>query len=472
LEPIPERPREHRKLSALTYREVRLTVDKTFVFIAGILSAVVGIVLLIAASNVASLLVTRTLARRKEIALRQSLGASRTRILRQLLTESLLLGGAGAVAGAIAAGWALKLLGGYQIPSPIPLTLDARVDARMLLFTILLGIATSVFFGLLPAIEAARTDLAGRIRQRRARHGMDVLVAAQVVGGVVLMSGAALFLAAAGRAAAVNPGFNPERALAVSVDPGLLSLPQARVAAFYFQLLDRVQTIPGVQSTALTQNIPLGNGIALTTVRLQGGGTPLQSRYNVIDRDFFPAIGTRILRGRPFFATDSVTSPSVAIINEYLAQKLFAGRDPIGERICIAASSLGCSQIVGVAEQGKYGTLAGRSLALSLDTFRAAVYECNDPASPGWWRSSKLFRRGPASGGRDRTRAADSGSQNTPGAYADSDAGTAATFLFLDCPQRDRAAALTGGNCRSDSLRGNEPDKRDRHTIGGWRQQG
>ena len=228
LPPPLEHPLEHRSLVPLTYREMRLSADRTFVFIAGILSVLVGIVLVIACANVASLLLTRMVGRRREIALRQSLGATRSRIIRQLLTESLLLAGAGAVCGLLVAGWALKLLTSYQIPSPEPIILDARLDIRTLVFTIAISAACSLLFGLMPALEGSRADLIGRIRQRRMARSLDLLVAARVAGGVVLMTGATLFVAALSRASQVSPGFAEDHALAMTVDPGLLGYTPAQ----------------------------------------------------------------------------------------------------------------------------------------------------------------------------------------------------------------------------------------------------
>jgi predicted permease len=327
------------------------------------LAVLVAIVLLVACSNVASLLLTRTLARRKEIALRQSLGATRSRIVRQLLTEGLLLAGAGAIAGAILASWAVRFLAAYQIPSPVPLAFDPHLDTRTLVFTTLAAVATSFLFGLMPALEAARTDLIGRIRrqQQRVRRGLDLMVAVQVAGGVVLMTGASLFLDALGRAEKVNPGFTPEHALAMTMDPSLLGYSKEQSVNFYRQLLERARAIPGVRAAGLTKSIPLGfGGSAPVGVILPGGETQklLRTRYNIVDGDFFPALGTRLIRGRGFLPTDTGAAPPVAVVNEALARSLFGGKDPIGERVCIAGPPAECRQIVGLAEQGKYGTLA------------------------------------------------------------------------------------------------------------------
>ncbi|HEV2688067.1 MAG TPA: FtsX-like permease family protein, partial [Bryobacteraceae bacterium] len=359
LEPIANRPEEHRSLAPMTGREARFSGDRTAAFIVSILSIVVGIVLVVASSNVASLLLTRTLARRKEIALRQSLGATRPRIVRQLLTEGLLLAGMGAIGGAILAGWALRFLTAYQIPSPVPILFDLRLDTRTLVFTTLVAVATSILFGLMPALEAARTDLIGRIRrqQQRVRRGLDLMVAVQVAGGVVLMTGASLFVSALGRAARVNPGFVPNHAVAITVDPSLMGYSREQSIVFYRQLLDRARAIPGVRAAGLAQAIPLGFGLA-SPANVMAQGKLLRTKYNVVDGDFFPAMGTRLIRGRTFDSTDTRASTPVMIVNESLAKTLFAGRDAIGERVCVAGPPEECRQVTGVAEQGKYGTLA------------------------------------------------------------------------------------------------------------------
>lgn len=366
LEPIAGQPREQRVLAAMTLQQARISRDRAFVFISMILTAVVGIVLLVVSSNVASLLLTRAVYRRREIALRQSLGATRSRIVRQLLTESLLLAGLGAAAGTLVSAWALNLLVAYPIPSPSPVILDFRLDWRALAFTALAGTLTSILFGLLPALEATRSDLAGRIgrQQQRVRRGLDAMVAVQMSGGFVLLTGAWLFSQALGRAEAVDPGLQPDHALAVTVNPSLAGVTRDQASQLYAQLLERARAIPGVQFAALAQSIPLGSGSQAMKVKLPGGRRDefVTVRFNTIDGDFFPALGTRLLQGRAFGTTASAAAVPVAIINPVLARTLFAERDPIGERLCLAGPPAECREIVGLAEQGKYFTLAEEPL--------------------------------------------------------------------------------------------------------------
>jgi hypothetical protein len=189
---------------------------------------------------------------------------------------------------------------------------------------------------------------------------LDLLVALQVAGGVVLLTGAWLFVEALGRAASVNPGFTPDHALSMTVNPSLIGYSEEQATHFYRHLLERMRALQGVEAAALAQSIPLGFGIPTSNVAIPGGESQriLRAHYNVVDGDFFPAMGTRLLRGRAFGTTDSGASGAVIIVNESLGRTLFPGQDPIGKRVCLAAPKAECREVVGLAEQGKYITLA------------------------------------------------------------------------------------------------------------------
>ena len=219
----------------------------------GVLFAAVGLVLLIACSNVASLLLARANVRRREIAVRMALGAGRARLVRQLLTESLLLSVAAGVLGLALAALALKLILAFQPPLPFSLALGLELDRRVALFALALSLATGVAFGLLPALRASGTRpidalkaRAGESPRRRALALRDALVVAQVAGSLVLLVGAGLFLRSLSRAQAIDPGFDPERALVFSLDLAAQGYDATRGAAFYSALQERLAATPGV----------------------------------------------------------------------------------------------------------------------------------------------------------------------------------------------------------------------------------
>ena len=233
----------------------------------GVLFAAVGLVLLIACTNVASLLLARANVRRREIAVRLALGAGRARLVRQLLTESLLLSVVAGALGVALAAVALELILAFQPPLPFSLALGLELDKRVLLFALLLSLATGVGFGLLPALRASGTGLVeslkargGETPRRRLIALRDALVVAQVAGSLVLLVGAGLFLRSLSRAQAIDPGFDPERALVFSLDLAAQGYDEARGAAFYAALQERIAATPGVKAVSFSTYLPLTLG--------------------------------------------------------------------------------------------------------------------------------------------------------------------------------------------------------------------
>jgi len=327
----------------------------------------VGFLLLIACANVANLLLARATARAKEISIRAALGASRTRIVRQLLTESVLLAVLGAALGLLVAQWGTSALLAFA-PDTLPRAREIGLDARALGFTCALALVTGIGFGLVPAFQAARINLnetlkdAGR-GSSEGRHRQRVrgaLVVAEVAIALVLLVGAGLLIRSFARLQNVNPGFQPRDAWTVS-----LELPEkkygtgAQQAAFAQQAAEALAAIPGVQSVGASHVVPFtGNDYVLSfTIAGRPPVDPADepnANYYAITPDYFKAMGIPLLRGRLFNAHDSAGAPRVAIINESLAKKFFPNENPLGQRINITNGPEAFREIVGVVGDVKH----------------------------------------------------------------------------------------------------------------------
>ncbi|MEJ7811980.1 MAG: ABC transporter permease, partial [Gemmatimonadaceae bacterium] len=303
----------------------------------------VGLVLLIACGNLANLLLARGAARRKEIALRVGLGASGTRIARQLLTESLLLGVLGGVAGALVAVAGVPALARLA-PAELPRVDEITVGGRALGVALFLALVTAVGFGLAPALQASRADVAGALREggrgsagisrRRVR---DTLVAAQMALSIVLLVGAGLLIRSLVQVTRVEPGFHAEHLLTMSI-----ALPEseyasvARTRVFFDALLARVRALPGVRSAAATSALSLGGGYWGKVLSIAGRPTPAEMPtvgYRVVSADYFRTMGVVLRRGRDFSRADGRGGPGAAVINDVAARRFFSGADPIGATI-------------------------------------------------------------------------------------------------------------------------------------------
>ena len=322
----------------------------------------VGFVLLIACANVMNLLLARAAARRKEIQVRVALGAGRARIARHLLTESLLLAGAGGVLGLLMAVWGLGILIALMPPNLVPRIGEVGLDVRVLGFNFTLSLLTGIAFGLAPAWQASRTDAnealkeGGRSQSSGVRHRFlrQTLVAAEIAVSIVLLIGAGLMLKSFARLREVKLGFNPERTLTLN-----LSLPRAnysspdRIKASYQEVLDRVRVLPGVRLAGFANAVPLGGG----SVRIYGdfsieGQPPPENLWAskiAASPDYFHAIGIPLLKGRLFAESDGDRAPAVGIISERLARQLWPnGGDPLGKRITLGIGPDSWLEIVGV----------------------------------------------------------------------------------------------------------------------------
>ena len=326
----------------------------------------VGCVLLIACANIANLLLARATARHRELSIRTALGASRARLVRQLLTESVLLGLAGGAAGMLLAHWGLDLLLALA-PSTLPRTGDIHLDASVLIFSLALSVLTGVIFGIAPALLAAHSDVQEGLKQG-ARGSTDArgrlrgaLVVLEVAFALVLLGGAGLLARSFMRLTHVDPGFVPEHATVLR-----LALPEKKYEkseqqlAFADALLSRLRMLPGVQAAGLTHSLPLISDWVLD-FKIEGrpevppADLPNTNYYSVTP-DYFRAMGIRLIRGRLFNQHDDARAPRVAVINETLARQFFPNEDPIGKRILVTNGPDVWREVVGiVADIKQYG---------------------------------------------------------------------------------------------------------------------
>jgi predicted permease len=335
----------------------------------GVLFAAVGLVLLIACTNVASLLLARSNARRREVAVRIALGAGRARLVRQLLAESLLLSVLAGLVGTALAALALQLILAFQPPLPFSLALGLELDRRVLLFTLLLSLATGVSFGLLPALRASSASPVEALKARggeaprRRRVGMrDTLVVAQVAGSLVLLVGAGLFLKSLARAQAIDPGFDPERALVFSLDLAAQGYDEARGAAFYATLQDRLAAVPGVTTVSFSTSLPLTLGSERRSFRAvgyqPGPGEELAVPSSFVGADYFETMRTALRRGRGFTSRDVPGTRPVVVVNEAFVRRFWPGREGLGERLVLPWKDGEVEmEVIGVARDGKYASL-------------------------------------------------------------------------------------------------------------------
>ena len=334
-----------------------------------LLLSVVGLVLLMACTNVASLLLARATARRREIAVRLSLGASRGRIIRQLLTESLMLSLLAAVVGVVVALWATDLLMALRPPVPFPVALDIRLDLRVLGFTLVLAVLTGLVFGLAPALQASRPELLPALKDGSAGGGhagsrwapRRLLVVAQMAMSLVLLIGAGLFLQSLGNAHRIDLGFESANLLLLSLDLRLNGYAEPRGRQLYEQLLERANALPGVRSASLAAEVPLGLGGTRRGISIEGyeapSGEDMGVHTNTVGPDYFRTMGIPLTRGRDFTVADRAGAPGVVVVNEAFVRRYWPDQDPMGKRVFLGDRSGTPAQVVGVVKDGKYVTL-------------------------------------------------------------------------------------------------------------------
>lgn len=339
--------------------------------ISAALMGLVALVLLIACTNLANLLLARATERSKEIAIRLSIGASRARIIRQLLTESVLLAVTGGLTGVLLAGWIIDLIMGLKPPAEIPVTIELHVDWRVLVFSMLVSVVTGVLFGLVPAMQATKPDLVSALKDVASQSGVrrswlrSSLVVAQVAVSLLLLVAAGLTLRALQQLRGMNPGFNPENAVTMNFDLSLQGYQTDNGTQLRKQLLARIESLPGVQAASLTDFMPLSMNYNGTSVYIEGAaverGANVPNAMNAsVGVKYFEAIGTPILAGRDLNELDQEGKTRSVVVNETFARKFFPGGNPnenaLGKRFKTRLEGE-FWQIAGVAKDGKYWTI-------------------------------------------------------------------------------------------------------------------
>jgi len=331
-----------------------------------ILMVVVVIVLLIACANVANLLLASAAARRKEIAVRLALGATRWRLIRQLLTESVLLSLGSGVLGIFLAIWATGFFLSLLPPMGLPFALDLSPDRRVLGFTLLLSLLTGIGFGLAPALQATKPDLAQALKDEMATSGYrrarlrSLLIVVQIALSTLLLIGAGLLIRSLRHAQTLDPGFDAERVMTLSFDTQLLRYDATKSETFQQELLRRVVALPGVQAASIARFIPLGPAGDSLPVVIEGQPPErgISIGYNLVGQDYFQTLGIPLARGRGFTAQDRRGSVNVLVVNEAMAQRLWPNAEPVGQRLRIRNESF---EVIGVARNTKYRSLSEES---------------------------------------------------------------------------------------------------------------
>ncbi len=335
--------------------------------VASVFLGLVGLVLLVACLNVVNLLLSRASARSKEIAIRAALGAARTRIIRQMLTESLLLGLLGGGLGAVGGWWASRMLAGIQLPGDLPFYFDFGMDWRVFGYSLGTAMLAGLISGLVPAMRGSKANVHDTLREGGRGPGgdthhrlRDALVVAQVAGSLVLLVAAGLFVRSVGNAKSVDLGFRPEHVLLVNMDVAQRGYDEARGRAFYRELETRVRALPGVRSATLSFSSPLNYDNQGAWVRAEGQPRDAAKRgpaagYNDVGTDYFETLGTPVIRGREFTPADQEWPVRVAVVNETMAKQLWPNQDAIGKRFIADNADAKPIEVVGITKTGKYG---------------------------------------------------------------------------------------------------------------------
>jgi putative ABC transport system permease protein len=330
-------------------------------------------VLIIACANVANLLLGRARGRSREMAIRLALGVGRVRLLRQLLTESLLLAiGGGALGIALAYSGIRFLANSAQavVPIDLPIVISARLDQRVLFFSLVAAVASALLFGLAPAWQSLKTELvaglknselseAGRVRT----FGRNLLVVGQIAISMVLLVAAGMLQAGFRKTLTMEPGFRTDHLITMGLDTSFTRYTSAQTHEFYRNLVERVRVLPGVRSVTLANPIPLNRGFG-SSVRIvpegfefppgQVGATVMEA---VVAENYFGTMNTDIIRGHGFMAADDDRSPPIAIVNETFAQIYWPNQDPLGKRVRLNNSQAPWMEIVGVSRNEKYANV-------------------------------------------------------------------------------------------------------------------
>jgi predicted permease len=355
-----------------------------FVLVGTLMMVIVGLVLLIACGNVANLLLARAMQRRRELAIRLSLGASRGRLIRQLLTESLMIGLTAAALGIICAYWARDLLWAL-LPGGRPDGLDFSLDGKVLLFTLGLSIVATMLFGLVPSLQASKPQQMASLRDRTDApsgtgrwYGLrGILVMAQITFSLIALVGSAMFIHSLRNAQEVDPGFETKRELFMALNPGAAHYPQGRAEQYYRDAQDKVRALPMVAEAGICNTGPFQLNVSYATFPEGVDATDPRNAWQFpvfsVSPGFFSAAGIPLLRGRDVNDHDDAQSEHVVLVNQAVADHLWKGKDPIGKQFSFAAVPWKAT-VIGVVGTVKTQTLGEEPQALLYFSLKQTYY--------------------------------------------------------------------------------------------------
>ncbi len=356
----------NRHMAVRTELQRRIQQTPQLVALAKMLMGLVVLILIIACSNVANLLLARARTRSREIAIRLSIGAGRRRVVRQLMTESLILAMGGCIAGLSVAYVGILLLQTMSVPTDPPSVLGVELDWRVMQFSLLAALGSCIFFGLAPAWQTARADFVSALKtggegasSKRHTFGRDTLVAGQIALAMVVLIAAGMFLEGLRNMLSMPPEYRTDHLISMDTAPAVLHYSPEKIKAFYRQLLDRVRSMPGVAGVAMAESLPLGIPQTAVTVAPEGYQFPKGRETEVefgaaVDAAYFSTMNVEIKRGRAFTVDDRAGSRRVAIVNQQFANTYWPGQDPIGRRIRLDSANGPAAEVVGVAKTGHY----------------------------------------------------------------------------------------------------------------------
>jgi putative ABC transport system permease protein len=359
----------NRTIAVRTDIEQRIDQDPWDTILMAILLALAAVVMVIACANVANLMLGRGRARSREMAIRLALGVGRTRLLRQLLTEALLLSVLGLALGLAIAYGGIRFL--QTIPTADQIVIAPQLDHRVLIVSVLAAAASAFLFGLAPARRSLHTDLVPGLKTpdavdttRRRFAGRNALVVAQIALSMVLMLATGMLLDGFRKMLALDPGFRTDHVMVLSSDTELVRYTPAQTRVFYRDLVERARALPGVTAVGLTNSVPFKvgdqntRGVIPEGYQLPAGQDYVSSACAVVSEDYFSAMGVALVRGRGFTAADKMDSRGVAVVNEEFARKYWPGVDPVGKRVRLNDGAKPSLEVVGVTKTGKYMWIA------------------------------------------------------------------------------------------------------------------
>jgi predicted permease len=367
-------PASHKGLSLKTYPELRARPNpdpnNTLLAIGGLFLGLSILVLLLACVNVANILLVRATVREREMAIRAALGAARIRLIRQLLTESVLLALLGGIAGVLLGFWGSSALASINVQTDLPFYVDFGFDWRVFLFATGAALLTGIIVGIVPAVRASRGNLSAILHEggRGVVGGKNklrsTLVVVQVAGSLVLLIIAGLFTRSMAQAQRIDLGFNPDHVLNLVMDPNEIGYSQAQTRDFYRTLLQRVRALPGVISASAANASPLGYYNDFDNLSIEGyqpppGQPPPGALYNTVSADYFQTMGISTSRGRVFTDADDEKGQYVAIISETMAKQFWPDADPMGRQFRMASDPTHPIVVIGIAKDVRYQGLTG-----------------------------------------------------------------------------------------------------------------